>query len=385
MFVHAGMPPSRATFCLLLLLQVAYACPQRSEKDISEDAVRQSVEQNQYDLANNGRAFLLKEARNASFFLLGELHGENEIPALVRELWPEMSHDGYRYIAAELSPWAAYQLEFVPVDSQPKIESLWSKQEALFVHPKGSTDAVLWGCDMEEEQPQLLIQELAKLNPTNSNLARMVEISKSGYQRKMAPQLLQLVQGMGSVQDHTINDTSLVESLRATLEIETDRLNPDTKLPAQIRRESLMKDQFQFYYAKNVIQGSDAKVMLRFGRNHLHRGYDARGISTLGNFVAEFAFSQHKAVFNVAAFGAGGRASLAGETWDADERPDDLAFEFLASLAQHPATVFDLRPLREILHRVPAENRTPRLQRLVYWADSYDAIVCYKNVTPLSQ
>src|SRR5262252_1077142 len=51
----------------------------------------------------------------------------------------------------------------------------------------------------------------------------------------------------------------------------------------------------------------------------------------------------------------------------------------LASLAQHPATVFDLRPLREILHRVPAENRTPRLQRLVYWADSYDAIVCYKN------
>ena len=34
----------------------------------------------QYDLSSDGYAFLLKEAENASFFMLGELHGENEIP-----------------------------------------------------------------------------------------------------------------------------------------------------------------------------------------------------------------------------------------------------------------------------------------------------------------
>jgi len=379
------MPRSRAVFCFLLLLQVVYGCAQQLEKDTGEEAVRQTSQQNQYDLANSGRDFLLKEARNASFFLLGELHGENEIPALLKELWPQMSQDGYRYIAAELSPWAATQLEFAPADSQPKLVTLWSKQEALFIHPKGSAEAVLWGCDMEEEQPQLLIRDLAALNPSNSALARMVEMSKPGYRRQMAPQLLELMGGMGGVRDRVVNDVSLVESVQTTLEIETDRLNRNTKLPAQIRRESLMKDLFQIHYAKHVMKGSNAKVMLRFGRNHLHKGYDARGISTLGNFVAEFAFSQHKAAFNVAAFGAGGKASLAGEIWDADERSDDVAFELLASLAQYPATVFDLRPLREMLHRIPAENRTPRLQRLVYWADSYDAILCYKNVTSLSQ
>jgi hypothetical protein len=379
------MPRSRIVVCLLVLFSAVCASAQQSEKDTSEDAVRQSLQRNQYDLANDGRAFLLKEARNASFFLLGELHGENEIPALLRELWPGMSKEGYRYIAAELSPWAANQLEFAPADSQTKVVSLWSKQEAVFVHPKGSTEAILWGCDMEEMQPQLLIRDLAELNPRNPNLTRMVEISSSNYQRAMAPQLLELMRGIGTVRDRMVNDVSLVESIKATLEIESDRLNADTKLPAQIRRESLMKDLFQRHYTKTVSQKSNAKVMLRFGRNHLHRGYDGRGISTLGNFVAEFAFSQHKSVFNVAAFGAGGKASLAGETWDADERPDDLAFEFLASLAQYPATVFDLRPLREILHRIPAEKRTARLQRLVYWADSYDAILCYKNVTPLSQ
>src|SRR5688572_17014245 len=35
----------------------------------------------QYDLSTEGRAFLIKEASRASFFMLGELHGDNEIPA----------------------------------------------------------------------------------------------------------------------------------------------------------------------------------------------------------------------------------------------------------------------------------------------------------------
>jgi hypothetical protein len=63
-------------------------------------------------------------------------------------------------------------------------------------------------------------------------------------------------------------------------------------------------------------------------------------MSTLGNFVAVFVSAQHKTAFNVAAFGAGGKASLAGETWDADERSAAAAFAFLASLARYPATAF---------------------------------------------
>lgn len=359
----------------------SFGTAQQAQRVDSDDLIRGETSRHQYDLSKDGRAFLLSEARKASFFLLGELHGENEIPALLRDVWPAMWQGGYRHIGAELSPWAANQLEFVPADRQPKLLTLWSKQEAQFVHSQGGSRPVLWGCDMDEEQPQLLIRELAAANPSNASLLRMAEMTKSGYKRQMAPELLQLIEGIGSVQDPTVNDASLAANIRATLAIEKDRLNPDTRLPAQVRRESLMKELFLQHYQKNVLPGSDAKVMLRFGRNHLHRGYDGRGISTLGNFVAEFAFSQHKAVFNVAAFGAGGKASLAGETWDADERGDDLAFEFLASVAQYPATVLDLRPLRDVLHRIPQEKRSPLDERLVYWADSYDAIICYKNVT----
>lgn len=351
----------------------------------NNDLIETEIRQHQYDASKDGRTFLLSEAQKASFFLLGELHGENEMPALLRDLWPSMWQGGYRYIAAELSPWAANQLEFVSADRQPKLLTLWSKEEALFIHSQGGSQSVLWGCDMDEEQPHLLIRELAAANPANSSLQGMVEITKSGYKRHMAPELLDLMPSLGSVKDVTVNDTSLAENIRATLEIESYRLNAETKRAASLRRESLMKELFLQHYKKNVPAGSDAKVMLRFGRNHLHRGYDERGVSTLGNFVAEFALSQHKTVLNVAAFGAGGKASLAGETWNADERGDDLAFEFLAAAARYPATVFDLRTLRDILHRIPQEKRSPLQQRLIYWADSYDAIICYKNVTPLAQ
>lgn len=371
----------RAYACLLVICFVGFAAAQQEKSDKS---VRADLEQYQYDLLTDGKVFLSDRARSASFFLLGELHGENEIPSLLRALWPEMWRDGYRYIAAEMSPWAANQLEFTPADRQPKPLTLWSKQEALFVHSLGASQPVLWGCDMDEFQPHLLIRDLAAANPSSPSLTRMIDVTKSGYKREMAPELLQLVQGLSTIRDQQINDVSLLGNVRATLEIDNDRLNPDAKLPAQLRRESLMKELFLLHYEKNISSNPEAKVMLRFGRNHLHRGYDARGISTLGNFVAEFAFAQHKTAFNVAAFGAGGKASLAGETWDADERSDDLAFAYLASLARYSATVFDLRPLRETLHRIPKENRSAVQQRLIYWADSYDAIICYKSVTPLN-
>src|SRR5439155_17310516 len=101
---------------------------------------------------------------------------------------------------------------------------------------------------------------------------------------------------------------------------EKNRLDADTKMIAQNERERLMKEQFLKHFRRGSAAGTPSKVLLRFGRNHLPRGYDARGISTLGNFIAEFAVGEGRKTFNVGAFGAGGKATLHGDTWDADER-----------------------------------------------------------------
>jgi hypothetical protein len=210
----------------------------------------------------------------------------------------------------------------------------------------------------------------------------MLELTKDGYDRAMAPRLLGLDKESKGSGDEVINDLSLRDNLRATLKIENDRISPDTKMIAQEEREHLMKEQFLEHYRIHSGHGAAPKVLLRFGRNHLHRGYDSRGISTLGNFIAEFAITQGSESFNVGAFGAGSKAALLGEAWDADERQDELAFALLAETAKYPATLFDLRPIRAMLHQIPLEKHSALQDNLLYWADSYDALICYKIVTP---
>jgi hypothetical protein len=376
----------RIFFFLTILCFVCCAAPLQSQSIGSGDNDRLAVQlkSHQFDLSTEGKTFLLEESRQASFFLIGELHGDREIPDLLEKLWPSMWQLDYRHIATELSPWAADQLEFAPAERMPKLKTLWSKREANFVHSLANSDRsqqVLWGCDMDEMQPNLLIDDLAAANPKNTALAKMAELVRGGYKRGLAPDLLRLMPDSASIQDQTVNGVSLAENIRATLEIESDRLQPETRFSAQQRREALMKQLFVEHYQRMLAEGQ-SKILFRFGRNHLHRGYDDRGISTLGNFIAEFAIAHGEKAFHVAAFGAGGKATLAGETWDADERGDDVAFAFLASLARYPATVFDLRPLRAMLHAIPEEKRTALQQRLIYWVDSYDAIICYKTVTP---
>ncbi len=74
---------------------------------------------------------------------------------------------------------------------------------------------------------------------------------------------------------------------------------------------------------------------------------------------------------------------MAGKTWNADERQDELAFALLAERAKYSATIFDLRPLRPLLHQIPPDKRSALQVNLIYWADSYDALICYKTVIPL--
>lgn len=367
----------------LCLAASASAATPASETKPADSLILAALSSHQYDLESDGRTLLLNEARNDDFFLLGELHGENEIPALLRVLWPEMWKQGYRHIAAEVSPWAARQLEFGSAEKGAEVRGLWTRQEAADAHaPAGAGASVLWGCDMEEEQPERLIRKLAARNPSDTAPKQMMELTKDGYNRKLAPALLNLLRESKGSPDDQVNGLSLRENLLATLEIEAYRLKSETKMMAQNERERLMKEQFLAHFRQLTPQEASSKVLVRFGRNHLHRGYDARGISTLGNFIAEFAVAEGRTAFNVGAFGAGGKASLLGDTWDADERQDELAFALLAGNARYSATVFDLRPLRALLHQIPQEQRSALQANLIYWADSYDALICYKTVTP---
>lgn len=368
--------------CLLAVAGLAAWLPGQEPKP--DQPILAALATHEYDLAGPGRAFLLTEAKKSDYFLLGELHGDNEIPVLIRALWPAMWHAGYRHVAAEVSPWMAHALESAPASPSTPIEGLWTRRQAADVRAFAAAgDTAIWGCDMEEVHPEYLIREWAALNPADATLKRLVDLTGAGYKRSMAAELLALARQSQAEKDATVNFVSLRENIVATLEIEANRAQAETKMTAQIERETLMKTQF-LEHIRAAGPGS-GKVFVRFGRNHLHRGYDARGISTLGNFIAEFAVSRGEKVFNVGAFGAGGKATLMSESFSMDERSDEAAFALLAGQAKYAATIFDLRALRPLLHAIPREQRTPLEANLVYWSDSYDALICYKNVTPLAE
>jgi hypothetical protein len=375
-FILAALP-----WCILT---TASPTPARGQTPSLDDSLLVLLRRHEYDLEGAGRTFLLDEARRSDFFMLGELHGDNEIPALLRALWPVMWRDGYRHVAAEISPWAAHELQRGTPNDGPTVTGLWTKAEAASVLAFAGRGAnVLWGCDMEEVQPEALVRRLTALNPGDGELAAMEQLTRGGYRRSAAPELLGLLVRSRSRHDEVLNDVSLRASLRATLEIEQSRASPDSRTLAQQERELLMKRQFLEHLRRRAVEDSGSKVLLRFGRNHLHRGYDARGVSTLGNFIAELAVAQNKRAFNVGAFGAGGRASLRGTSWDADERADETTFALLAREARYGATLFDLRPLRPVLHRIPPDKRSALHSNLIYWVDSYDALISFRTVTPL--
>jgi len=354
--------------------------PQSAAQETADTAIKQALVAHALPLTSSGEALLLKEANQHDYLLLGELHGEPEIPRLLSALWPRLWESNYRYVAAEVSPWAATHLERPAPDDATPVPGLWTREQASamrrFTVPQ---QPVLWGCDIEEEQPDQLIGQMVLLNPTDAKLRGMQEIVSRGYSRKLTPELLRSAASEHPAHDAQVGGASLWQNTLDTLKVEALRSDPRTRYSASTERERVMKELF----LRHRMQAPQGKVLLRFGRNHLHRGLDARGISTLGNFVAEWALSQGQSVVNVGVFAAGGKEHLAGQTFDADERQDELTFALLASLSGNSATLFSFRELRPVLHAIPAEKRTPLETNLIYWADSYDYLLCYPTVSPL--
>ena len=370
----------RVALLLTVLLGTTVLPATSQEPSPVVDQLRES----QYDISEDGKVFLLDEARQGTFFLLGELHFANEIPDLLRDLWPDLWATGYRHVAAEMSPWMARRAEF-PAEGAgvPPGFGFWTATEVELVTglKEEGTGPVLWGTDIEVLSPHLVVRVLAGENPGNPRLQEMVEATAGGYRRSQAPALAELLAKAATVQPELTEELHSFVNLAHTFAVEADRLGGN-RFRASSRRETAMKELFLSHYLTHA-EDTGAKVLVRFGRNHLHRGIDRRGVWTLGNFIAEIAGARGLSSFHVAAFAAGGRIRAGLAAVDADETEDDPALALLASVARYPATVFDLRDVRPAVHRIPVGERSTADRSLVYWADSYDAVICFREVTPL--
>src|SRR5260370_29440745 len=263
------MPMCHICFSLLCLISLLAPFPLLVAQNISEAPVREALLAHALRLHQCGEDLLLNEARKHQYFLVGELHGEVEIPALLGDLWPRLWNEEYRHVAAEVSPWAAHHLQQSQSSDPTPIRGLWTREQAAVVNKFAAQgQQVLWGCDIEELEPGRLISDLAKINPRDAQLRRMAEVVAQGYNRKQAPELLLLAESEHPVNDAVIGGESLWTNLQDTLRVEALRSDQHSRFAASEAREHIMKEIF-LAHSKQEPQG---KVLLRLGRNHLHRG-----------------------------------------------------------------------------------------------------------------
>jgi len=123
------------------------------------------------------------------------------------------------------------------------------------------------------------------------------------------------------------------------------------------------------------------RVLLKFGGNHLFKGFDETNLNDLGNFVTEFADCLGSSSLHIEVLGIRGE----DEEEFGPGQPDralakDVAPDFLAPLyaEANPGgwTVFDLRPLRSKFASFDHADRD--LERLIF---GYDMLVLVPAVT----
>jgi hypothetical protein len=360
-------------------------------------------------LGGPAAALLRAEGARAQFVFVGEEHGIAEIPQFTAALWRALVPQGYRHIALEEGPWITAQADryvrFGDTEARqtyrasvvPLLEFASEEHFAFFdalrqtAHEQKSP--MIWGLDQEMRAVPLLRRLLAlartraERRAVQTILDRAMRADKPGkstlvgyaddiaalrraFGPQPAPETGQIIAAM------EISNRIYENDQRAGKEL--------TGYEANREREDMMKDIFlRNYRAAQRAGERRPRVLLQLGAWHGMRGLSPTRVSSLGNFAAEFARGEGSQMFNLAVTcGRGGRRS--GTNEDAGKELPCGADEAewaqpLLKAARWPWTLFDLRPLRPVVHAGLVKPPEP-LASLVF---QYDALLIIAGTTPV--
>jgi hypothetical protein len=159
---------------------------------------------------------------------------------------------------------------------------------------------------------------------------------------------------------------------------------------ANRERALLLKQNFVADYRRLAAASAHPpRVLLKFGENHLFRGFDPGNLADLGNFVTEFADGMNSRSLHIAVLGMHGEAaavSAPGKPSTANAADlitaSDWAFlrPLFAAADRTAFTAFDLRPLRPHFAALGPVDR--ELERLVF---GYDLVVLMPTTTAATE
>ena len=378
-----------------------------------------ALQQNRLSLTMSDRPsgpgwdWLVQQARNARFTLIGEEHGVAETAQLSAALFEALRPSGYRRMGIELSPIVAEDIEHAArrngvqgiLDFFARPDS-WSpmylREEARFlaavVAAAPSKERVLWGFDREIFSDRYLISRLEARVPRGAReaYARLKEASTSSAARReknpgSEPPFLfaqdpAIVAAVRVAWPHPDRESdAILRTLEESLGINTVA-RTGTAWAASERRAQWMRTNLATRLTEERARGSMPKVMLKAGYNHMIRGPNYVNVFDVGSMTDEVAALSGEHAFHILVLpGAGshqavlgpGRsfASASSDEFDEFRAGDQRLTRVLPNANAIGHEVVDLRALRPLAMR-GLESWNADVVRTIH---GYDAAVIWKG------
>ena len=379
-------------YCLTLLI-----CSYGSLK--AQDLTR-LLEQNKYEmdlrkgkLSGAGYDWIEGKAKNSSFLLFGETHRVREIPLVVSAVYRQLFDQGYQYLALEMEPWMAQKLSSDSLISrrskvkgqvlkQPDAIAFSYDEELKMIADIGKqfkgkgTGQAVWGLD-NAFGGQHLVKRLKSLAPDKvaadyaKQLLKKARKSKNGHEyisevdrSEEFQKLRKLYSPVKGSEEEQILDlleisNRIFYNFRLAYSIKKDRM---AAYANRKEREEWMKNQFlkQYWSAKEA--GVDnPKVIFKFGGAHIEPGIAPNLVTTLGNFVREFAITQGTQATTIAIYCYNKKTCNQLESEELGP---------LASLVGDKITLFDFQNIREQVARGDFPEMNSGLKRYILRNDA---------------
>jgi hypothetical protein len=363
--------------------------------------------------AGRGWDWLVQEARDARFTLIGEEHGVAETAQFSAAFFKALRGSGYSRMAIELSPIIAQDIEaaarrnglqgIVDFFAAPDTWSpMYLREEAQFltavINAVPRSGHVLWGLDREIFSDRYLISKLEARAPRRAreSFMRLKEASTNAWSRHQQnpspenlfifsqdPAVVSAVRAAWPNPDRE-SDTilrTLEESLAINAMARTGSAWASSQRRAQWNRNNLAAR-----LREEQERGSPPKVMLKFGYNHMIRGANYFNIFDVGAMTDEVAALSGGRAFHILVLpGPGSRQAVLGpgrsfvsvssDEFDEFRTGDQRLTRVLSNTKATGHEVIDFRALRPLALR-GLEGWNPDVIRTIH---GYDAAVIWKG------
>lgn len=355
-------------------------------------------------LTGPGADLLASEMRASDFFLLGEQHGTASIAAIAAALHRTAASAGYEYVALEVGPNSASEAERMIRSGPGRLAAyiaepghamsiaflLWREEAGLaeqMVALSPHRSGALWGLDQEFVGAfAVLLPQLEALSRTEVQRDAVAAIRAKQTADPMAlasltaEELAPLERAFPVASDP--DAAALIADILLSNRIYAPFLGRGgSGFAGNTTRETYLKANFQRRFeAAEKEAGHPPRVFLKFGANHMMRGFSATDVPALGNFIAEWGLSRGLKTTNIAIGCISGQMNALQSGNVPCEPLAPPGSPLHTGLGPEPLTLIDLRPLRARLgDDVDFETR-----RLILAFDFYLVVRDAKPSTPIA-